>query len=97
MSVSKSELVKLADLCKLSFSDEELNQLTNEMESIIAFADTINNEVNGDTDNIRSVSFDAVGDDELREDVVLPSLDNEKIMSNVNGQKGFFAVKRCVK
>lgn len=96
MSVSKSDLLRLADLAKLSFTDEELEKLTVEMESIIAFADTINESVDGGTDEIRSVSTFSVEAEQMREDVIVESLDNDKILSNVEGKDGFFAVKRCV-
>lgn len=96
MSVSKNELLRLADLAKLTFSNEELEKLTSEMDSIIAFADTINQSVEGDTSKIRTVSVNSVDAEQMRDDIVVDSLDNEKILSNVEGKNGFFAVKRCV-
>ncbi len=96
MSVTKSDLLRLADLAKLSFTDKELDKLIGEMDSIIAFADTINESVDGGTDEIRSVSTYSVEAEEMREDAVVESLDNDKILSNVEGKDGFFAVKRCV-
>ncbi len=96
MSVTKSDLLRLADLAKLSFTDEELDKLIGEMDSIIAFADTINESVDGGTDEIRSVSTCSVEAEQMREDIVVESLDNDKILSNVEGKDGFFAVKRCV-
>ena len=96
MSVSKNELLRLADLAKLTFSNEELEKLTSEMDSIIAFADTINQSVEGDTSKIRTVSVNSVDAEQMRDDIVVDSLDNEKILSNVEGKNGFFSVKRCV-
>ena len=96
MSVSKNELLRLADLAKLTFSNEELEKLTSEMDSIIAFADTINQSVEGDTSKIRTVSVNSVDAEQMRDDIVVDSLDNEKILSNVEGKNGFFTVKRCV-
>lgn len=94
MSITKPEILKLANLAKLRFSDEELDRFISEFDQIIAFADTINQSVEGGTDEIRSVSSPLVSHEELRDDEVLPSLPNEKILSNVEGENGFFSVKR---
>ena len=96
MALSKEDFNKLAVLSRLRFSDEEAEKFRNEMDDIIAFADTINNTVSGGTDDIKNTSIDAVGFRELREDEVRESLPNEKILSNVEGHKGFFNVRRCV-
>ncbi|MCD8391111.1 MAG: Asp-tRNA(Asn)/Glu-tRNA(Gln) amidotransferase subunit GatC [Firmicutes bacterium] len=97
MALSKEEFEKLAVLSRLRFSDEEAETFRNEMDDIIAFADTINNAVSGGTDDIKNISENAVVYTELRADEVVDSLPNEKILSNVEGSKGFFSVKRCVK
>lgn len=97
MAVSKSEIEKLAKLARLQFSEEELDKFAGEFDEIIAFADTINQSVEGGTDEIRSVGSQLVDFEDLREDEVIPSLPNEKIVSNVDDANGFFSVKRCVK
>ena len=97
MALSKEDFDKLAILSRLRFSDEEAEQFRNEMDDIIAFADTINNAVSGGTDDIKNTSINAVPYTALREDEVCESLPNEKILSNVDGSRGFFNVKRCVK
>ena len=89
--ISKEEVIKLAKLARLDFSDDELDKIIKDMDDIIAFADTINNSVEGDADKIRNISTSAA--EEFRKDEVKPSLPNEKILSNVNASKGFFCVK----
>lgn len=91
--ISKEEVLKLARLARLDFSDEELDRIIKDMDDIISFADTINNSVEGDADKIRNVSSKATPAEEFREDVVKESLPNEKILSNVSGSKGMFCVK----
>ncbi|MCM1286447.1 MAG: Asp-tRNA(Asn)/Glu-tRNA(Gln) amidotransferase subunit GatC [Acetobacter sp.] len=91
--ITKEEVLKLANLARLDFSDEELDKIIKDMDDIIAFADTINNAVEGDAEKIRTVSSNAIPASECREDVVKESLPNEKILSNVNGSKGMFCVK----
>ena len=48
--ISKEEVIKLAKLARLDFSDDELDKIIKDMDDIIAFADTINNSVEGDAD-----------------------------------------------
>ena len=97
MAISKTEIEKLAKLARLSFSSEELERFTAEFDEIIAFADTINQSIEGGTEQIRSVGARMVSFDELRSDEVAPSLPNEKILSNVEGYNGFFSVERSKK
>ncbi len=91
--ITKKEVLKLARLARLDFSDDELDKIMKDMDDIIAFADTINNSVEGDADKIRNVSSSATPAEDFREDVVRASLPNEKILSNVSGSKGMFCVK----
>jgi len=97
MAVTKTEIEKLARLAKLSFSDEELERFTAEFDAIIAFADTINQSIEGGTEQIRSVGAMMVPFEALRPDEVAPSLPNDKILSNVEGYNGFFSVERSKK
>ena len=67
--VTKEEIQKIAMLSKLSVSEEELEALTEDMQQIIAFADTINAAVDelGDYDSVGTLK------NAFREDVVVPS------------------------
>lgn len=96
MAVTREEIEKLARLSRLSFSEEEYDKFAGEFDEIIAFADTINQSVEGGTTEIRNVGNQAVSYEELREDTVVPSLPNEKIVSNVEDVNGFFAVKKTM-
>jgi aspartyl-tRNA(Asn)/glutamyl-tRNA(Gln) amidotransferase subunit C len=97
MAVTNQEIKMLARLCRLDFDDEKCAQFAPQFEEIIAFANRINEQVEGDTDSIREVTSRTVKWEDLREDVVKESLPNEKILSNVEGEGGFFPVKRVVK
>ena len=94
MSVSKEDFDKLATLARLRFEEDEVEKFTKDFDEIIAFADTINNSSEGGTDDIKDVSAEEVELSELREDEVRESLPNEKILSNVEGSKGYFVVKK---
>ncbi|HEX3037620.1 MAG TPA: Asp-tRNA(Asn)/Glu-tRNA(Gln) amidotransferase subunit GatC [Oscillospiraceae bacterium] len=89
--VTHEDVLKIANLAKLSIKEEELDKLTKEMDNIIAFADTINtaSDEASDFDNINNLS------NAFREDVVVPSLDREQILKNAESQQdGYFLVKK---
>ena len=89
--VTHEDVLKIANLAKLSIKEEELDKLTKEMDNIIAFADTINtaSDEASDFDNINNLS------NAFREDVVVPSLDREQILKNAESkQDGYFLVKK---
>lgn len=94
MAVTKTEIEKLAKLARLRFSDEELEKFSGEFDDIIAFADTINQSVEGGTDEIKGIGSQLVSFEKLRPDEVIPSLPNEKVVSNVEDKNGFFSVRR---
>lgn len=91
--ISKEEVLKLAGLARLEFTDEELDKIIKDMDEIIAFADTINNSVEGDADKIRNISKTALEAEKFRDDTAKESLPNEKILSNINASKGMFCIK----
>lgn len=97
MAVSKKEIMALAKLARLEFDDEQCEEFSGEFEEIIAFADRINSQVEGETSDIREVGGRQIEFGDLRADEVRESLPNEKILSNVEGEGGFFPVKRVVK
>ncbi len=97
MAISQQEIKSLARLAKLSFTDEELESFSAEFEEIIAFADEINRQVDGGTEDIREVAERSVALDDLRGDEVKDSLPNEKITSGAVSENGYFSVRRVVK
>ena len=82
--ITKEEVIKLANLARLDFSDDELDRIIKDMGDIIAFADTINNSVEGDADKIRNIASCATPAEEFRKDGVKTSVPYEKILSFVN-------------
>lgn len=97
MSVTVKEIKTLARLAKLDFDDARAQEFIGEFEEIIAFADRINLAVEGGTEEIREVGGREIALENLREDVVKDSLPNQKIVSNVQSEGGYFPVKRVVK
>ena len=89
--VTHEDVLKIANLAKLSIKEDELDKLTKEMDTILAFADTINmaSDEASDFDNINNLS------NAFREDVVVPSLDREQILKNAESKEdGYFLVKK---
>lgn len=89
--VTHEEILKIANLAKLSVTPEELDGLTKDMNEIIGFADTISavstDGSNFDNNNGLSNVF--------REDTVVPSFDREEILKNAESREdGYFLVRR---
>ncbi len=95
--ITREQFLSLARLARLSFSEEESEDFIRGFEEMISFCDGINSEIEGDASTIREVGSREIALDDLREDSVCPSLPNEKILSNVQGEHGYFSVKRVVK
>ena len=88
--VTKQEIEQLAILAKLSFSEEEIEELTHDMDEIINFA----NQVNSFPYDKEETLDNRVKLADLREDEVKGSFGSEVVTSNVASENGFFPVKR---
>lgn len=95
--LERDELKTLVKLAKLQFTEEELTELQGEFSQMIDFADRMNQLVEGDTAALKEVGGATVAYENLRSDEVEPSLESDKILSNVQSENGYFAVKRVVK
>lgn len=80
--VTREDIENIALLSKLFVPEEELDSLTNSMQEIIDFADTINNAPTsgGDFDSINNLS------NSFREDEVVKSYNSEEILKNAPQQ-----------
>lgn len=83
----------LSKLGKLTFSDDELQKMADEMTSIIEIMDTVK-EID--------VKYDALADNhnvylnDLREDISKPSMETEKILKNAKNSNNCFVVPKVV-
>lgn len=96
MSIGREEFEKLAALSGLEFSEEETEDCIKELTEIMDMADIINRSVYGGNSDIKNVGAKEISCGELREDTVFPSLPNEKLLSNAEGERGCFAVKKMI-
>lgn len=88
--VTKEQILDIALLAKLNVSDEEADSLTEEMQNIIAFADTINAAADegGDFDNINNL------ENRFHEDIVKQSFPQSEILKNAENEDGSFHVSK---
>ena len=80
--VTREDIENIAILSKLFVAEEQLDDLTKQMQEIVEFADTINNAPASDEgfDNINNLS------NVFREDEVVPSFPSTEILKNAPEQ-----------
>lgn len=89
--ISRDEMLNLANLSKLYLSEDEIEDAMKEMDGMIDFANQINEMSldSNETPNINGLS------NALRDDEVIESYPQDKILENVNGGKdGYFYIKK---
>ena len=89
MGVSRGEVKKIAQLARLSFTPEEEEKLTGELNEIINYMDKLNELDTGSVEPLYHViEMDTV----FREDVVTPSLSQEEALRNAPKKTGAFFI-----
>ena len=86
--ITKEEIIKIAKLSKLHVSENDLESYSEQISKILDYMSQLN-EV--DTENIDEFSnklFD--NNQELREDVVEPSLDRDRVLKNSPDSDGVY-------
>ena len=89
--ITKEEVLDVALLSKLYVPEEQLDALTKDMDSILAFADSINaaGAQAEEYENAEGLS------NVFREDEVVPSYPVQEILQNVGGgENGYFPVRK---
>ncbi len=79
MKISKEEVLHVADLARLKLSDQEAEALTKDMESIIGFANKLNEL---DTEGVVPTAHAIPMSNAFREDVIKPSYDRDAMIKN---------------
>lgn len=88
--ITHEEIKNIATLCKLHIDDSDLPKLSEDMQKIIDFADTINN---AQVENIETDSL-YIDEKSLRDDIIKDSYTARDILSNANeGENGFFVLR----
>ena len=89
--ITKEEVLDIVLLSKLYVPEEQLDALTKDMDSILAFADSINaaGAQAEEYENAEGLS------NVFREDEVVPSYPVQEILQNVGGgENGYFPVRK---
>lgn len=79
MAVTKKDVEKIAELARLKFSDEELENFTPQMNEILSYMDKLN-ELH--TENVKPLSHPVEQTNVFREDELKSSISNEEALKN---------------
>ena len=94
MTISKDTILKIADLAKISISEDQIDKLEIEISSILNWVENLN-EV--DTENIEPMSNSLTNFLQMREDIVNDGEKGSEILSNSPAEdKSFFVVPKVI-
>ena len=94
MSVTKKDVEYIANLARLKFNDEELENFTHELNEILNYMDKLNEL---DTDNIEPLAHPIENNNVFREDITMPSIDREAALKNAPERTDeFFVVPKVI-
>jgi aspartyl-tRNA(Asn)/glutamyl-tRNA(Gln) amidotransferase subunit C len=95
MSVDKNEILKIASLAKLKFSDEEIEKFTSQFNEILNYMDKLN-EIN--TDNVQPLSHPLDINNVMREDELFNSIETKDALLNApEKDEQYFKVPKVIK
>ena len=94
MKISKEDVIKVAELARLEFSDDETRKFTEQLGSILGYIDRLNEL---DTDNVEPTSHVLDISTPLREDNVVKLLTIEEVLQNApETEDDFFVVPQVI-
>ncbi len=94
MPVSVKDVQYIARLAKLRLSEQELPQMTQQLNKILEYMDQLNEL---DTEDVQPLAHPLQMENVFREDVRQPSLKPEEALSNAPERKGnYFSVPKVV-
>ena len=94
MAVSRKDVEHIAELARLKFSEEELNNFTGQLNEILTYVEKLNE---FDTENVEPLSHPVEGSNVFREDDVKPSIPTEEALKNApEKDEQFFHVPKVI-
>ena len=94
MSISLTEVKKIAELARLQFNEQELTVYCEHLNEILNYVDKLNEL---ETDQVEPTYSVKSNSETMREDRKKPSLSVEEVMKNAPAQKhGFFSVPNVI-
>lgn len=94
MSVTLKDVEHIAELARLKFSKEELENFTHQLNQILEYMDKLNEL---DTENVEPLSYPVEGNNIFREDELKPSISREEALKNApDSDDEFFKVPKVI-
>lgn len=94
MSVTGNDVEHIAELARLTFKHEELENFTLQLNKILAYVEKLNEL---DTSNVEPLSHPVEEVNVFREDIVKPSIDREEALRNAPDRSElFFKVPKVI-
>ena len=94
MKISKDDIIKVSELARLEFNEEELEKFTEQLGNILEYIEQLN-ELN--TDNVEPTSHVLDMSTPLREDKVEEWLSTEEVLKNApESEDDFFVVPQVI-
>ena len=86
--ITKEEIIKIAKLSKLHVSENDLESYSEQISKILDYMSQLNEVDTENVDEFSNKLFD--NNQDLREDVVEPSLDRDKVLKNSPESDGVY-------
>ncbi|PKL82974.1 MAG: Asp-tRNA(Asn)/Glu-tRNA(Gln) amidotransferase GatCAB subunit C [Ignavibacteriae bacterium HGW-Ignavibacteriae-3] len=94
MSVTRKEVEHIAQLARLRFKDDELENFTHQLNEILSYVEKLNEL---DTDNVEPLSHPVEDENVFREDILKTSSDREEALKNAPSRTDeFFKVPKVI-
>ncbi len=94
MSVNNKQVEQIAKLARLKFDENEIENLTKDMNKILGYMDQLNEL---DTKNIEPLSHPLDLSNVMREDELIPSITREEAFKNApSANEEFFKVPKVI-
>jgi aspartyl-tRNA(Asn)/glutamyl-tRNA(Gln) amidotransferase subunit C len=82
VKITEKEVRNIAELAHLNLSDDEIVAYQGDMEGILSYVDKLNELPTDDVEPMAQVLFEGAEEKGLRDDVLEPSMDVDKALSN---------------
>lgn len=94
MPVGRKDVEHIAELARLKFTEEELDNFTGQLNEILAYVEKLNEL---DTEKVEPLSHPIEGSNVFREDEVKPSISTEDALKNApKKDEQFFHVPKVI-
>ncbi|MHB9039643.1 MAG: Asp-tRNA(Asn)/Glu-tRNA(Gln) amidotransferase subunit GatC [Melioribacteraceae bacterium] len=94
MSITKKDVEYIAQLARLRFKDEELENFTSQLNEILNYVDKLNEL---DTENVEPLSHPVEEFNKFRDDELKPSIEREEALKNAPDRTDeFFKVPKVI-